>query len=250
MRPLCQVWALCHAWQLKTITSTPPPLASEMAYIELPDIDGKVFLGMWKVEEDEDFFRSKLNIYENERVILEKITHPQKRLEWLSSRLCLKELLNITHEVESLNAPSGKPYLSDNSFHISYSHSNMYSGAIASRDYPVSLDIEDLTKQRNPRTCYLFMSPEELAHYHEVGDIRLFFLIWSAKETLYKIYAKRGIVFKENLMVNPERAELKHQGTVNGIIKVDGREKIYTIWYHFFPGVLLTYTYDPGMQAW
>jgi 4'-phosphopantetheinyl transferase len=221
-----------------------------MPYIPLPDIDNKVFLGMWKVEEDESYFRSRLNIYENEEQILQKISHPQKRLEWLSSRLCLKELLKIQHKVESLNAPTGQPYLSDHSFKISYSHSNMYSGAIASSEYPVSIDIEDMQKQRNPKTCYLFMHPDELAHYQALGDIRVFFLIWSAKETLYKIYAKKGIVFKENLLINPERVQLQENGTVSGIIKADGQEKRYTIWYHFLPGVLLTYTYDPGMQQW
>lgn len=221
-----------------------------MPYLPLPDIDNKVFLGMWHVEEDEAFFRARLNIYENEQGILQKISHPQKRLEWLSSRLCLKELLQINHKVESLNAPTGKPYLSDGSFHISYSHSNLYSGAIASPDYPVSIDIEDMHKQRNPKTCHLFMHPDELRHYEALGDIRVFFLIWSAKETLYKIYAKKGIVFKENLLINPDRVALQESGTVSGIIKADGKEKLYTIWYHFFPGVLLTYTYDPGMQWW
>jgi 4'-phosphopantetheinyl transferase len=221
-----------------------------MAYLPFPGIDENVFLGMWKVEEDEKFFRSHLNIYENEARILEQISHPQKRLEWLSSRLCLKELLKITHKVESLNHQTGKPYLSDNSFHISYSHSNMYSGAIASPLYPVSIDIEDMSKPRNPRTCYLFMHPDELEHYNALGDIRIFFLIWSAKETLYKVYAKRGLVFKENLIINPERVALGESGTVSGIIKADGQEKTYKIWYHFLPGVLLTYTFDPGMQWW
>ncbi|HHG86301.1 MAG TPA: 4'-phosphopantetheinyl transferase superfamily protein [Bacteroidetes bacterium] len=167
-----------------------------MPYRTLPNIDPKVSLGMWQVQEDEEYFLSRLNIYKNEKKILQGIRHPQKRLEWMSSRLCLKELLKIKHRVESLNETTGKPYLSDNSFHISYSHSNMYSGAIASPCYPVSIDLEDLSKVRNPKTSYLFMHPVELAHFESSGDSRVFFLIWSAKETLYKIYTERGIVIK------------------------------------------------------
>jgi 4'-phosphopantetheinyl transferase len=218
-----------------------------MPYLTLPNIDPRVFLGMWKVAEPEDYFRARLNIYENEQRILAGISHPQKRLEWLSSRLCLKELLQITHKVESLNAPTGQPYLSDHSFHISYSHSNMYSGAIASQHYPVSIDLEDLSKVRNLDTRFLFMHPDELDYFNSATDSRVFFLIWSAKETLYKIYTKRGIVFKENLLINPERKPLEQSGTVSGILKADGFEKTYTIYYSFFPGVLLTYTFDPGL---
>lgn len=220
-----------------------------MPFIPLKNIDERIILGMWKVEEDANYFHSRLNIYENEARILESISHPQRRLEWLSSRLCLKELLKINHEVESLNETTGKPYLSDHSFHISYSHSNMYSGAIASDECLVSIDLEDLSKKRNPETRFLFMHPNELAYFEAAGDLRVFFLIWSAKETLYKIYAKRGIVFKENLLINPENKPLEQSGTVSGILKADGYEKIYTIYYHFFPGVLLTFTFDPGLPA-
>lgn len=218
-----------------------------MPFISFPDIHDKVLLGMWKVTETEDYFRSRLNIYENEQRILQGISHPQRRIEWLSSRLCLKELLKISHKVESLNFPTGAPYLSDHSFNISYSHSNMYSGAIASETYPVSMDLEDLSKERNLRTRFLFMHPSELDYFQASNDMRTFFLIWSAKETLYKIYTKRGIVFKENLLINREQKALEQSGTVSGILKADGIEKTYTIYYSFFPGVLLTYTYDPGL---
>jgi 4'-phosphopantetheinyl transferase EntD len=220
-----------------------------MPFRQLPAIDPEVSIGMWHVEEDEDYFLSRLAIYENEKRILESISHPQKRLEWMSSRLCLKELLKISHRVESLNEVSGKPYLSDYSFHISYSHSNMYSGAIASPVYPVSMDLEDLSKKRNPETRFLFMHPDELEYYDSVGDSRLFFLIWSSKETLYKMYAKKGIAFKNNLMINPERKPLEQSGTVLGILKANGTEKTYTIHYHFFDGVLLTFTYDPRVPT-
>lgn len=218
-----------------------------MPFIALPDIGDRFLLGMWKVEESESYFRSRLNIYENEERILASISHPQKRLEWLSSRLCLKELLQISHKVESLNLPTGMPYLSDHSFHISYSHSNMYSGAIASEHFPVSMDLEDLSKSRNLKTRFLFMHPSELEYFDASTDMRAFFLIWSAKETLYKIYTKKGVVFKENLLINQERKPLGESGTVSGILKADGIEKIYTIYYRFFPGVLLTYTHDAGM---
>jgi len=215
-----------------------------MPFIPLELGHEEVTLALWKVEEDESFFSNRLSIYENEFKILDKISHPHRRLEWLSSRLCLKELLAIKHRVESLNEQTGKPYLSDFSHHISYSHSNMFSGAIASPSRKVSIDLEDLSKKRNPETARLFMHPDELAHFHATEDIRVFFLIWSAKETLYKIYANKGIAFRHNLLVNPEKHPLKDEGTVTGILKTDEYEKQYTIYYRFYPEVLLTYTFE------
>lgn len=205
-----------------------------------------VRLGMWKVEEPEAFFLSRLNIYENEERILGAITHPTKRLEWLSSRLCLKELLKITHRVESLNEDTGKPFLSDNSYQISYSHSNLVSAAIASPHYRVAIDLEDLSKKRNKDTRFLFMHPSELDYHESVNDPQLFYLIWSSKETLYKLNGKRGVVFKENLIINPEQKPIEQFGTISGIIQENGNVQTYIIYYRFFPSVLLTYAIAPA----
>ena len=204
-----------------------------------------ISIGMWKVEEPEDFFTERLNIYENEQKILESISHPFKRLEWLSSRLSLKTLLQIDYKVESLNEKTGKPYLSDNSFNISYSHSNLYAGAIASNQACVSMDLEDRTKKRNPRTAPLFMNDKELDRFQSCGDLDIFFLTWSGKETLYKMYGSKGLGFKENLSIEIPRSELKPKGSVSGIINKDGFEKTYEIYYCYFPNILLTYTFDP-----
>ena len=210
-----------------------------------PETPG-VTLGIWRIVEEEDFFLSKLNIYENEARILSSISHPLKRLEWLSSRLCLKELLNIHHKVESLNRHDGKPYLSDGSYHISYSHSNLVSGAIASTKAWVSIDLEDLTKKRNPETRNLFMCQNELDFFeHSGNDQKVFYLFWSAKETLYKIHPDRGLIFRENLILMPESTGLKQKGKLKGIIAKDGITREYEICYEFFPDFILTYTLDP-----
>ena len=217
-----------------------------MPFINLQSESPGVTLGIWRIVEDEEFFLSKLNIYENEARILSSISHPLKRLEWLSSRLCLKELLNIHHKVESLNRVDGKPYLSDGSYHISYSHSNLVSGAIASTKAWVSIDLEDLTKTRNPETRKLFMGKDELDYFEQsFNNPKVFYLFWSAKETLYKIHPDRGLIFRENLILKPQGQELKQKGRLKGIINKDGVNREYEICYEFFPDFILTYTLDP-----
>jgi 4'-phosphopantetheinyl transferase len=217
-----------------------------MSYMPLELEDKRIKIGLWKIEEDEKYFRDRLNIYENEEKILSNISHPRKKLEWLSSRLCLKTILDITHRVESLNETTGRPFLSDSSYHISYSHSNNYAGAIASDEHIVAMDLEDLTKKRNLKSRFLFMQPEELEYFDSAGDLRAFFLIWSAKETLYKIYAKKGIAFKEHLLIDFQGEPVKEKGSVMGYITLNGRKNEYEILYQFFSDILLTYTYCPN----
>lgn len=216
-----------------------------MSYLPIELENDRLKIGLWKIEEDEQFFRDRLNIYENEEKVLAKLRHPRKKLEWLSSRLCMKKILNITHRVESLNEQTGRPFLTGSPYHISYSHSNNYAGAIASDTFLVAMDLEDLTKKRNMDSRFLFMHPDELEYFESSGDLRSFFLIWSAKETLYKMYANRGLAFKDNLLIDFGRAPLAEKGSVKGYINLEGSQYKYEIFYQFFTDILLTYTYCP-----
>ena len=130
-----------------------------MPFIEIKSHIPDTSLGLWNIEEDEYFFLERVKLYDNEWVQLGKVIHPQKRLEWLSSRLCLKYLLDIKDNtrIESLRKEDGKPYLSNKAFNISYSHSQQYSGAIASSSNEVGIDIEYLKRLRYIRTRFLFL---------------------------------------------------------------------------------------------
>lgn len=214
-----------------------------MPFISLNSQIPGVSIGLWKIEEDEFFFLERVKLYENEWIRLGEIVHPQKRLEWLSSRLCLKELLKIanTSRVESLNTQSGKPYLSNNAHNISYTHSARYSAAIASKPLEVGIDIEDFSRKRNPRTRFLFMNEPELSFYEQNPDPALFLLIWSAKETLYKIMG-RGFAFKENLFLHLEDFSLNSFGDLPATVAKDDLQQDFTVRYIRSDDYLLTYT--------
>ena len=215
-----------------------------MPFFSLNTLTPGIQIGLWKIEEKEDFFLDRLKLYENEIQRLSKISHPMSRLEWLSSRLCLKELLKINHQVESLNRENGSPYLSDNSYLISYTHSTKYSAAIASQNRNVSIDLEYLKRTRNMKTRYLFMNDNELAAFDRANDDIMFYLIWSAKETLYKVYGKRGIAFKHDLAIDTKKFSGKPNGSISGTVKENGLYKEYEIFYHIYPEFILTFTSD------
>ncbi|TAE46563.1 MAG: 4'-phosphopantetheinyl transferase superfamily protein [Bacteroidetes bacterium] len=207
----------------------------------LPDVK----IGAWKIEEDELYFMERVKLYEHEWQRLAKIVHPEKRLEWLSSRLCLKELIKISNEerVESLNTETGKPYLSNNSHFISYTHSTGYAAAVASPRVEVGIDIEYLKRTRNQRTRFLFMNDEELDYFHANESFELFILIWSSKESLYKISGP-GFAFKHNIALDFTNFQLRDNGKVTAYVHKDDIFRTYEVSYYIHPEFLLTYTCD------
>jgi len=209
---------------------------------EKPDVT----LGIWRLEEDEMYFHTRLKLYEHEWERLAHIKHPQKRLEWLSSRLCMKEILKISHtdRVESLNAHNGKPYLSNNSNHICYSHSQKYAAAIASPRWEVGIDLEYMMRRRNLNTRRLFMNEYELDFYETIPSSELFLIAWSTKETIYKLYSQKGLSFKDDICLSLDKVSQEPQGIIPCMVKKDGYEKSYWIRYQIFPDFVLTYGVD------
>ncbi len=224
-----------------------------MPFIRMGNDYPNVLLGGWEVTEEEMFFLTRLKMYEHEWSRLEKIAHPKKRLEWLSSRLIIKELLQISHKdrVESLNEESGRPYLSNRSHFISYTHSDRYSAAIACLDREVGIDIEYLKRKRNTETRTLFMNDKELSWYTSNQGMEAFILIWSAKETLYKIVSQRGISFREHISLDIQNVMVNQNGMLEGTVKKDDQLYHYLVHYAICPDFVLTYTVDsmPGFQS-
>ena len=216
-----------------------------MPFIPLHSSIPNVTLGVWKIDEPEIFFLERVKLYENEWLRLSEISHPQKRLEWLSSRLCMKELLKLVDNVrvESLNNTNGKPYLTNNSNYISYTHSNFYSAAIASLDSEVGIDIEYLKNKRNLRTRFLFMNDAELAFFDSQPKFELFLLIWSAKETIYKLYGQ-GVAFKHNILIDFENFHFSDNGILPVVVQKDDLFREYEIHYSIQDEYLLTYGRD------
>ena len=96
---------------------------------------------------------------------------------------------------------NGKPHLEDGKY-ISITHSFNYSAVIVS-DNKVGIDIEKqrpiITKIASKFVGYEFEYLKE-----EQNDyVKELTVIWCAKESLYKLFATRGLSFKQNILVIP-----------------------------------------------
>ena len=178
--------------------------------------DDNAIMGIWKMEENLTELESMYEVKEAEMPVYYAFRNDRRRKEWLTVRILLRTLLG--REVEICYHPSGKPYLKDESFFISITHTIGYVG-VRLAHHPVALDMEYYSK----RVLHLiprFVSVEELQYINPDYDVEMALVMWSAKETLFKLFDISDVAFDEHLFVS----DLKYgdKGVFKGRVEKDG----------------------------
>ena len=166
-------------------------------------INDSTRLGVWKIEETEEFF--KANVTQHRAV-----THPHKRLQHLAGRFLLQYLFPaFPYELIQI-ADTRKPFLPDEQYHFSISHCGDFAAAIVSKDRRVGIDIE-IPTEKISRIMYKFLSAKEheLFHLIQPDKDRIPFstLLWSAKESVFKWYGNGGIDFRREIQLKKQHEE-------------------------------------------
>jgi 4'-phosphopantetheinyl transferase len=188
-----------------------------------------VHLALWQITESHDELQAMLPSEMLTDAELATIHHPQKQVEFFCSRLCIKYLadkLNLNY-LGIKKDEHGKPYLVGCEWQMSLTHSVKYVAVVMHATKPLGIDLERKTeKLLRIKNKYLSESELEFAN----DNIEKLTILWSAKEALYKLYGKRKVIFKENLIVKPPNrtVEPPHWGnSFSGAFK--GRIKINEI---------------------
>lgn len=167
-------------------------------------------LGIWKIEEAEEFFKGNVPLHRD-------VTHPHKRLQHLAGRFLLQYLFpDFPYEL-ILIADTRKPYLKDEQFHFSISHCGDYAAAIVSKDSRVGIDVE-IPVEKIQRIQNKFLSEEEKRQW-TIGNMQftnklltpdylLPTLLWSAKESVFKWYGDGGVDFRQHIQLQKQ-----HEGS-------------------------------------
>lgn len=135
------------------------------------------------------------------------------------ARFLLSKLLG--EKVEIAYHDTGKPYLKGRKEEISISHSHDMLALLVDKEKPTGVDIE-LIRDKVLNITHKFLSDNELLGIAN-QPIEKVLVYWAAKETLYKIYSKKNVDFKEHLFVhNFEYNELG--GEINSSICLDNFE--------------------------
>lgn len=172
----------------------------------------------------------------------------QTRVDSMKSELHRKGFISIRHLLAEVGYSDadlfydeyGKPYL-NNGKGISITHSHQFTGIILSDHKRVGIDIE---KQREKvlRIAHKFTPLKE---YHTLANeealIRKLTIVWCAKESLYKLYGKKGLMFLENINVNDFDFD---DGETTATVSFGGKVSEYQIKFIEFEGFTCAWAWE------
>ena len=153
---------------------------------------------IWKIEESFEDLADGITLTQRS----------SDRLNNMKSDLHQRGFLSVRHLLNKVGYTDadlvydefGKPHLKDGKF-ISITHSFTFSGIIISDDKPVGIDIE---KQRDKilKIAHKFTPIEA---YKSIANhdalVSKLTIVWGAKESLYKIYGKKKLLFLNHIYI-------------------------------------------------
>lgn len=131
----------------------------------------------------------------------------------------------------------GKPYFDSEHHKISITHAGEYAGFMFTEKRDCGLDMEEIT-ERVRRIQSKFVREDEEAFLAE--DLRGLFMIWCAKEAMYKYYGLKSLDFKQHMKLDYEI--LQDSGTLIGHIDKDDYSRTLELDYTFFDNYLILHT--------
>lgn len=154
-------------------------------------------LGIWKIEETEEFFLGNVPLHRD-------VTHPRKKLQHLAGRFLLQFLVpSFPYDLIRI-ADTRKPFLQNEQHHFSISHCGDYAAAIVSSDKRVGIDIE-IPVEKIEKIKDKFLSEKEMSDFKinaaTTFNSQLTTLLWSAKEAVFKWYGNGSVDFKKHIQL-------------------------------------------------
>lgn len=138
-----------------------------------------------------------------------------RQAQWLAGRVLVQHLLAEAGAplVPLRNDETGRPFLTGPGpqLAVSLSHSGEWVAALlAAPGTALGIDVE-VVRDKAQRIARKFLNVAELAAlekiklehtFDTISDLERYSLLWSAKETLYKLAGRRGIIFRDNLLLD------------------------------------------------
>lgn len=193
---------------------------------------------IWKIEESIDELKQGIQLTERSENRLAHMKSPIHKKGFLSIRHLLQEM--GIRDADVAYDENGKPHLNDGRF-ISITHSFEFTGIIVSTKSHVGIDIE---KQREKilKIAHKFTPIEE---YRTIANtdalIRKLIIVWGGKESLYKVYGKKEILFLRDIYIEDFKFE---DGKTTGEIRYKGGITAYDLHFLEFEGFTCVYAFQ------
>ena len=171
-----------------------------MPVIYNKDIDDQTILSVWKIEETEEQLFSSLQLKQHELDFVASLKGTKRILQWLSTRVLLRKMLNTSDYIDCRMDEHGKPYLVNSDYNISISHSYDYASVMIGKYRDVGVDIE-LIKNKVHLIQHKFLSVKELEELNVKDNTQALYVCWCVKEAVYKWHGKKGLEFRKHIHI-------------------------------------------------
>ena len=205
-----------------------------MPHVKMQKLGKQSGWGLWFITETEE----ELSFIACESCP-DEIVNPMKRFEWLAGRAMVRTLveLNGLTYYGMRKDEFGKPFLKEHAHQISLSHSYPYVAGQIDPEASVGIDVEQ-PKEKLLRIATKVMSADEVLDAGE--SVVKHCVYWCAKEALFKVNGKRGLLFADHLKLAP--FQLEQNGALKGIIHSNGLVHEVSLAYSIQPEYVLVYT--------
>ncbi|MCX6301858.1 MAG: 4'-phosphopantetheinyl transferase superfamily protein [Bacteroidia bacterium] len=200
-------------------------------------LNGSSILGVWKIEEDINVLLELVNLDAIDKKKYKGFTSTSRRLEFLSVRALLAELLG--KDARIVYNKNNKPFLKDGSRFISISHSHKLTAILCSTSEKVGIDLEYMSSNIGALSFKFINRKEKISKDPNNRKYHLY-LHWCAKEALYKICDKEGISFRKNLTIEP--FEVKDSGEIKGAVHTRKINESFDLFYSRYDNYAIVWT--------
>jgi phosphopantetheinyl transferase len=194
-------------------------------------------LGIWKITEDFNTLRSRIKLTREELETLDRFTHLPRKMEWISVRVLLNAMTD--KELSIYYNKNRKPFIKEDSYLISISHSRDLTAILLSNKKRVGIDLEYMSHRIGNISDRFINKNEQITDDAEQRKYHLY-IHWCAKEALYKICDKQDINFKETLTIEPFNPA--ESGTMNGWVRNRSRNDLFVMNYFSLGNYVVVWT--------
>ncbi len=218
-----------------------------MPLLPIRKINPHTYLAFWQLTETPEILAPILKTLAPAQLIIPTYPNAKRQTQWLAGRILAYTLLQkFTLEPILLNVDAtGKPYFENNEYSLSISHTGQTVAVLLSAAYQVGIDIESI-QPKVLRVKEKFLTISELDIIGE--DLYKTLICWGTKETLYKLYGRKQLLFKEHLKIKKLKSHSEQTGIVEASIITPDFQKNYQVYYETEPNFILTYCIDTATE--
>jgi phosphopantetheinyl transferase len=211
-----------------------------MGLLLIKRLENGTTIGLWRMEEQPEFFLQSLDLQPVELEELSKLKG-RRIMEWLACRYLVHDMLlsqGHADRLPVLKDEFGKPHLKGSPLHLSFSHSHDLVAVILA-DKPTGVDIQAMV-EKIERLAHKFMRKDELDSLKLETKLEHLHFYWGAKEALYKAYGRKELDFRQNIHIQP--FDYQRVGSTTGRIEKEGAAWEFEVFFERFWDYFLVWT--------